>query len=200
MSKLLGNLKKGLVFVVSAPAGTGKSTLIDMRYDEFPNAIERSVSCSTREPRGDESHGTHYHFISDEEFTQKVQEEAFLEWAEVFGAKYGTLKCEVDRICKSGKHAFLVIDTQGAAQLMTSLDAIYLFIKPPSMEELQKRLEGRGSESPETMLGRLSQAEKEIKKSSVYDYQICNDDLQLAYQVLRSIIIAEEHKNRGKLT
>lgn len=193
-------MKTGLVFVVSAPAGTGKTTLIDMLCNEFPDAVERSISCTTRKAREGELNGDHYHFISDSEFRQKVQEEAFLEWAEVFDAKYGTLKSEVEQICKKGKHAFLVIDTQGAAQLMTSLDAIYLFIKPPSMEVLKQRLEGRQSESPEAMLGRLSQAEKEMKKSSVYDYQICNDDLQLAYQVLRSIIIAEEHKNRGKLS
>ena len=195
MYRLLGNLEEGLVFIISAPAGTGKTTLVRMLTAEF-DCVYESISYTTRSSRPGEKEGMDYHFISVEEFEHKVKSNEFLEYAEVFGNHYGTSAKLVNEMRKAGKHVILVIDTQGAMQLMGRIDAISIFISPPNLDELKKRLLGRKSESEEVVSRRLSWAKKEIETASNYEYHIVNDHLGTAYAVLRSILVAEEHRNR----
>lgn len=195
MRKVLGELKKGLIFVVSAPAGTGKTTLVRMLMREFPCVVE-SVSYTTRKPRAQEVEGKDYFFIEKEEFEKKIKEGEFLEYAKVFDHYYGTSKIFVENVIKEGKHIILVIDTQGAAHLKELPLATFIFISPPHLEELRSRLKERKADSEESIEHRLSWAQKEISHANRYDYHIVNDDLKVAYDVLRSILIAEEHKNR----
>lgn len=196
MVKVLGELKQGLIFVISAPAGTGKTTLVRMLQKEFSCVIE-SISYTTRAPRPGEVSGRDYHFIAVEEFEKRIRDQEFLEYATVFGNFYGTSKKFLEEQQKLGKHVLLVIDTQGALQLMGRLKACFIFIKPPSMEALKQRLHARKSESEIAMNERLSWAKKEMELSSKYDYLIVNDELLTAYDVLRSILIAEEHRIRS---
>jgi len=195
MSNILGSLSRGLVFVISAPAGTGKTTLVRMLRAEF-GCVAESVSYTTRKIRPQEVEGQDYHFISAEEFQKKILEEEFIEYAEVFGHYYGTSRKEIERLQSIGKHVILVIDTQGAMQIKNKLEAIFIFLLPPSTEELKRRLHGRKSDTEEMIETRLSWAQKEIAKANQYDYHIVNENLKTAYEVLRAILIAEEHKNR----
>jgi guanylate kinase len=195
MQKLLGNLKKGLVFVISAPAGTGKTTLARMLFREF-DCIAPSISYTTRKPREREVNGRDYHFISRIEFEKKIKEGEFLEHAKVYDEYYGTSRKYVENIQNAGKHVVLVIDTQGALQLMDHFSAVFIFISPPNMKALTERLRKRRSETEESIQHRLSWAEKEMTLASRYDYTIVNEDLPTAYSVLKAIFIAEEHKNR----
>lgn len=194
--KLLGNLKTGLIFVLSAPAGTGKTTLIKMLMEEFPSVVQ-SISFTTRPKRYNEKSGDDYIFITPEEFEQKIVDREFLEYVKLYGHYYGTSKKWVEKQQQLGKHVFLVIDTQGALQLMESLDASFIFMKPPSISHLRERLIKRNTDSEEAIEGRLAWAVKEIETAHYYEYVILNDKLENAYQVLRSIVIAEEHKVRG---
>ena len=195
MLTVLGGLKKGLVFVISAPAGTGKTTLVRMLQKEF-DCVDESISYTTRQPRPSEIAGRDYHFITVPEFEKRIGEGDFLEYAQVFGNYYGTSRKFVQEKQLKGNHVILVIDTQGAMQLMGFLEAAFIFISPPSLEELQARLYTRKSETREVIEQRLSWAEKEMALAPRYDYHIVNDNLKTAYDVLRAIIIAEEHKNR----
>jgi len=190
---LLGGLKKGLVFILSAPAGTGKTTLVDMLKVEFPSVVT-SISSTTRKPRQGEVNGVHYNFISVEEFELKIASGEFLEHVRLYDDYYGTSLAQVQAQLEQRKHVFLVIDTQGAMQLKKKSKAVYIFVQPPSLEALQERLEKRKTEDPETIKKRLKWAENEIQAGKYYDYQIVNDDLKVAYQILRSIVIAEEHR------
>jgi guanylate kinase len=195
MTQLLGLKKTGLTFVISAPAGTGKTTLVRMLTKEF-SCVTESVSYTTRKPRAGEVEGRDYFFITKKEFEEKIKAGEFLEYAEVFGHLYGTSKRFVVEEQNKGKHVVFVIDTQGALQLMGKFEAVFIFISPPHLEELKKRLHERKSETEETMAHRLSWAQKEMALKHRYDYHIVNDRLQTAYEVLRAILIAEEHKNR----
>lgn len=188
-------MKKGLVFVVSAPAGTGKTTLVRMLREEFHNVIE-SISFTTRPPRPNEVPGRDYNFITEPEFRQKIEENEFLEYAQVFHQYYGTSRLFVEGQQEKGKHVILVIDTQGALQIKGKLEATFVFISPPSLDELRARLYRRKSETEEAIETRLSWAEKEMALAKDYDYHIVNDNLKTAYDALRSILIAEEHRNR----
>lgn len=198
--KLLGNKKPGLLFIISAPAGTGKSTLVEMLLREFPEDIAESCSCTTRTPRPGEIAQKHYEFISQEQFERKIKADEFLEYAKVFGNFYGTRKEEIERLVGHGKHVILVIDTQGALQMKSKLKkdmpATFIFISPPSFDELRRRLYNRKTESEDKIQERLLWAKKEIALADHYDYHITNDDLEITYQILRSIFIAEEHKTR----
>ncbi len=185
----------GLVFVISAPAGTGKTTLVRMLMEEFQRVVE-SVSFTTRPPRENEVPERDYHFISEAEFEKKIKEGEFIEYAKVFGNYYGTSMKFLESQQEKGKHVILVIDTQGALQLKKKLDAVFIFISPPSLEELRARLYRRRSESEEAIEHRLSWAEKEMALAPKYDYHIVNDNLKVAYEALKSILIAEEHRNR----
>ena len=194
VQKLLGNLHKGFVFVLSAPAGTGKTTLVRMLSQEFPCIVE-SVSSTTRPPRPGEVEGKDYYFLSAQEFEGKIRQGDFLEYAEVFGYYYGTSRTFVLKQQEMGKHVFLVIDTQGAVQLKKNhFPAVYVFLSPPSLEELRERLVKRKTEDSETIEKRLSWARAELAMLSQYNYHIVNDNLNQAYAILRSIVIAEEHR------
>lgn len=192
--KVLGNRKRGLLFIISAPAGTGKSTLVQMLMEEFPRQIVESCSSTTRPPRPGEIAQKHYDFLSHEEFEQKIQSGEFLEYATVFGNLYGTPKSQVDKLLQEGKHVVLVIDTQGAMKIKEKVSGVFIFISPPSMEELKRRLFKRKTENEDKIQERLAWAKREIEFANHYDYHLINDNLEISYQILRSIFIAEEHK------
>jgi len=192
---VLGGLKKGLLFVLSAPAGTGKTTLVKMLTQEF-SSISKSISFTTRAPRSEEVQDKDYHFITEAEFKKKVAAGEFLEHAEVFGHHYGTSKVTVEKELAKGKHLILVIDTQGAMKIKKLMKAIFIFLSPPNFDELKKRLEGRHSETEAAIALRLAWARKELLVKDQYDYQIVNENLQTAYEILRAILIAEEHRVR----
>jgi guanylate kinase len=192
--KILGNLSKGRLFVLSAPAGTGKTTLARMASSEFSCVVE-SVSFTTRKPRPGEVEGYDYFFVSKETFHEFKERGEFLEHAEVFEHHYGTSQQFVQKHLNQGKHVLLVIDVQGAMNLKKAqLDAVFIFIKPPSLIALKQRLMTRNSDSLDSMSLRLSRAEHEMGFEKHYDYQIVNDNLLSAFEVLKAILIAEEHK------
>lgn len=193
MDPLLGTHEKGLIFVVSAPAGTGKTTLVDMLVKEFPSVLA-NVSYTTRLPREGEIEGVHYHFITESEFARKLAAADFLESVKLYDVSYGSSRGWVEEQTGKGFHVILVIDTQGALHLKEFLNAVYIFINPPSLEVLKDRLIKRQTESSEMLEKRLAWAAQELQAARHYDYQITNDDLAIAYQVLRSILIAECHR------
>jgi len=195
-NQLLGNQPQGLIFIISAPAGTGKTTLVQLLTREF-HSVVRSVSCTTRAPRPGEHDGKDYFFLTKEAFEAKIKHGDFLEHAEVFGEYYGTSGEFVKAQQAKGKHVVLVIDTQGALQLKKKLkEAIFIFISPPSLKELEKRLHNRKTETPQLIEERLAWAARELELVHHYDYSVINDHLETAYTVLKSIFIAEEHKVR----
>ncbi|MBA2369583.1 MAG: guanylate kinase [Candidatus Protochlamydia sp.] len=191
---LLGTHEKGLVFILSAPAGTGKTTLVDMLVKEFPTVLA-NVSYTTRAPREGEIEGVHYHFVSEPEFARKQAAGEFLESVKLYNVSYGSSRQWVEERINQGYHVFLVIDTQGAMQLKNSINAVYVFIRPPSLEALKHRLIKRQTETTEMVEKRLAWAAQELEAAQHYDYQITNDDLAIAYQVLKSILIAECHRS-----
>lgn len=193
-NKLVGNLSRGLLFILSAPGGTGKTTLAKMLCDEF-KTVTQSISCTTRSPRTHEIPGKDYYFISSTEFEEKLQQNAFLEYVSIFDHSYGTLYETIIKEQLLGHHVLLVINAQGKNQIrMLGIPHVSIFIHPPSWVELRHRLEKRGTEGCEAIAQRLALAKYEISFSHLYDYQVVNDNLQTAYEILRSIIIAEEHK------
>lgn len=190
---LLGNLKYGLVFILSAPAGTGKTTLVQKLEQEFP-CVVAGISYTTRLPRQGEVSGVHYHFLTKADFLQRAADGEFLEYVQLYGDYYGTSRLWVEEQLSKGKHVVLTIDTQGALQLKGKLKASYIFVTPPSFEELEKRLKSRKTEAQEVIEKRLAWATQEMMAKASYEYLVVNDDLETAYQVLRSIVIAEEHR------
>lgn len=193
--KLIGNLKEGLVFVVSAPAGTGKTTLTSMLYEEFKGIVVPSVSCTTRARRPGEVDGVHYHFLSKEEFEAHIAQGQFLEHTELFGSYYGTLKTAITGPQKQGQHVIMVIDTQGAMAVKKKVEATFIFLAPPSPQALKERLIKRNTESESFVKQRLERALFELSFAKEYDYIIVNDDLKVAYQAIKSILVAEEHRS-----
>lgn len=191
--KLLGNSKRGLVFIVSAPAGTGKTTLIDKLKNEF-DCIIQSISFTTRQPRENEIDGVHYNFINEEEFKKRLDKGEFLEHVYLFNNYYGTSKKWLEEQVDKGKYVVLVIDTQGAQAVKKKIPHTSIFIMPPTLIELRRRITDRQTENTNSIEQRLDHAQTEIEMSSSYDYIIVNDDLNTAYQVLRSVFIAEEHR------
>lgn len=190
---IFGRIAKGLVFIVSAPAGTGKTTLVEMLTKEYPADVARSVSCTTRKPRGNEKNFHDYIFLTQEEFEEKKKQGAFLEWAKVFDHQYGTLKETVNHLRLSGKHVFLVIDTQGALKLKREgFEAVYIFINPPSLKALRERLEKRHTDTEETINLRLSYATEEMDQAKYYDVVITNDELESSYAQFKTLIGQKE--------
>ena len=181
--------RRGLPFVICAPSGAGKTTLVSRLTAEFP--LEFSISCTTRAPRGTERDGVDYIFLDRETFVERRKQGYFAEWAEVHGNFYGTpLQPVRDRLAL-GRDMLFDIDVQGAAQLSLSLpEARFVFILPPSMEELERRLRGRGTDSEDAIRVRLSNARTEIMSSHWFDAIIVNDDLEKAYDQLRSFYLA----------
>ena len=177
--------RRGLPLVICAPSGAGKSTLIGMLRREFP--LEFSVSCTTRAPREGERDGVDYWFVGSDEFLRRRGEGFFAEWAEVHGNFYGTPLRPVQEMLAAGRDVLFDIDVQGAAQLSLTLpEARFLFILPPSLAELERRLRARGTDSEDSIRTRLANARAEIAQSHWFDALVVNGDLDAAYDRLRA--------------
>ena len=190
---LLRSMSRGLLFVISAPAGAGKTTLAQRLVKTF-SGIVQVPSVTTRPKRAGEVDGVDYHFVSEEKFAQREASGEFLEHIELHGNLYATSKREIERQRECGSHVVLVIDTRGALVLKKSLDPILIFIKPPSFEALKERLVGRGSEDEETLQRRLQWAKREMADEPQFQYSIINDRIDDAFDVLASVVVAESHK------
>ena len=183
--------KRGVLFVFSGPSGVGKGTLKTKLFEEFADRIAYSVSATTRGPREGEVDGKDYFFISRQEFERRVKNNEFLEHAEFAGNCYGTPRAYVEKLLDSGMNVVLEIDVQGALQVMKSMpECVSVFILPPSFEELEHRLRGRGTETEEKVRERLETAKRELPYAPQYDYQIVNGgDIEAAYQSLRDVFL-----------
>ena len=187
---------RGKLIVVSAPSGSGKSTIVQWLMKEHPELkLYFSVSCTSRPPRGTEQNGVEYFFITPEEFKAKIQDDAFLEYEEVYENRfYGTLKSQVERQREAGQNVVFDVDVKGGVNIKQFYgdEALSLFIQPPSVEELRRRLEGRGTDSPEAIAERITKAEYELTFAPRFDHIIVNDDLETAkqetLQVLKSFL------------
>jgi guanylate kinase len=186
--------RKGLLIVISAASGTGKTSLRQRLLETLSNTA-RSISYTTRKPRGEEAHGVHYYFIDDPTFDRMIQAGEFIEYAEVFGFRYGTsIKTVLEQLA-SGVDVLLDIDVQGGAQIKQRIpDALLIFLLPPSMDELRRRLINRATDAPEVIERRLIKARDEIRASQRYDYLVVNDDFEKAASDLRAIIHAARMK------
>ncbi len=183
----MGRPRKRL-FVISSPSGGGKTTIVrELRKEGFDFAY--SVSATTRPPRRGEKDGVDYFFLDEETFLRRIKEGAFLEWAKVHGYYYGTLKAQINRYLSEGKMVLLDIDVQGGLHLKnTRSDAVLIFLSPPGIEELKKRLKKRGTESSEVIEKRLDVAKKELQMANQYDFQVINDNLKDTVKEVRAII------------
>lgn len=172
--------KKGTLFVISAPSGAGKTTLIGQVLKQFPQ-LSYSISHTTRKPRQGEIHGRDYFFIDEQEFQTRIARDQWIEWAQVHGNFYGTDKAFVSEKLDEGENLLLDIDVQGAKQIMNSdLRLVSVFILPPSIEVLEQRLESRGTDSPDVIVHRMENAQWEMDQQRVYDHVIVNDGLEKA--------------------
>lgn len=186
--------RKGMLIVVSGPSGTGKGTLCERLLAEDPS-LTFSVSATTRAPRSTEIEGVHYFFISDEKYDELLAQNAFLEHATVHAHRYGTLKSQVDELMAKGLNVVLDIDPQGAKEVMRQRpDCVSIFILPPSYEALRVRLHTRNTDDPVEINRRLGNAKGEIEQMHLYQYVVVNDDLELAFQQMASIIVAEKQR------
>lgn len=180
--------RKGRVFVVSAPSGAGKHSVLERVLAEVPD-LAYSVSATTRAPRAGEADGREYYFMPRAEFEKRAAAGEFVEWAEVHGNLYGTLRSELDRLLGSGKDVVLEVDIQGMHHLLAQgLDLTTIFVEPPSMAELERRLTRRGSESPESIALRLRNAQAEMAARDRYDFVVVNDDLDAAVAAFKAIV------------
>jgi len=187
--------RRGLMFILSSPSGAGKTTLSRMLLAK-DNEIKLSVSATTRPPRPGEIDGVHYHFVSDAEFDRMVDEDDFYEWAHVFGHRYGTPKGMIRAALKEGQDFLFDIDWQGTQQLYQKdqQDVVRVFILPPSIDELHRRLKGRATDSPEVIAARMERARAEISHWDGYDYVIINDDVNLCFEKVCAVLEAERMK------
>ena len=184
-------MKEGKLIIFSAPSGSGKSTIIGELLKDESLRMEFSISATSREPRGEEKNGVEYYFFSAEEFRDKIKEEQFVEWEEVYKDRYyGTLKSEVERITKKGNNVIFDVDVLGGCNIkkMFGDKAIAVFIQPPSIEELKKRLESRGTDAPEVIEERIARAEFELSYSNKFDSVVVNDSLDKAVLCVNELI------------
>jgi guanylate kinase len=190
-----GFKRRGVLFVLSSPSGAGKSTIARKMLEEEPN-LAMSVSATTRPIRPGEEDGVDYHFVSLDRFRAMVAANEFLEWAHVFGHRYGTPRAQVEAMLSQGKDVLFDIDWQGAQQLfqIAGGDVVRVFILPPSMEELRGRLERRATDSAEVIDARMQRAAAEISHWDGYDYVLVNDDVQACYAQVKNILAAERLK------
>ena len=183
--------KQGILFIISAPSGSGKTTLC-ARLVELVDSLYRSISMTTRAPRSGEKDGVDYIFIEKQEFIKRQKKNEFLEWAKIFGEYYGTPKKHITHMLKRGSDVLLSIDVQGAMKIKRlKLDAVYIFILPPSIAMLKERLINRSTDSKKAIRERLNVSRKEISCSQKYDYVVVNNRLEPALDNLRAIIVAE---------
>jgi len=189
--------RRGLLFIVSAPSGTGKTTLVERLVQRIPNLC-LSRSYTSRDTRPGEQDGVDYNFISRQRFEDMVRAGEFLEWADVFGNYYGTCRSDTERCLAGGQDLVLVIDVQGARQVRGSgVESIGIFVLPPSAEVLEQRLRGRSKDSEDQIRRRLDVARKEVAEYEQYEYVIINDEVEAAVERLRAIVMAE--RTRVKL-
>jgi guanylate kinase len=190
----MSNSARGLLFIVSAPSGTGKTTLVERLVQVLPN-LRMSRSYTSRAARAGERDGVDYHFITREAFEARIRDCAFLEWADVFGNYYGTAAYDVEGQVKAGQDVVLVIDVQGARQVKRrGVDHTAIFVLPPSFEVLEQRLRGRSKDTEEQMQRRLTTARSEASSYLDYDYVVVNDDLDSTVVRLQEIIAAERSR------
>lgn len=184
--------RKPRLFVISGPSGVGKGTVVMQVLKRLPN-LRRVVTYTTRPIRPSEIPGQDYHFVTREEFERLKAQDAFLEWAEVYGNYYGSPKDEVERVLAEGYDAVLVLDVQGALTVKQKRpDAVLIFLKPPSLDELRRRLEQRGTDPPEVIARRLAKAEWEMQQAKHFDFLVTNDQLDEAVEQLIQLIQASQ--------
>lgn len=187
-------MDKGLIIVLSAPSGAGKSSICRKTLAACP-MLEFSVSHTSRKPRPNEVAGKDYHFISREDFQRRINQGEFVEWVENYGNFYGTSIKSMNDVLNSGRDLLLDIEPRGARAIKKKFpDAVFVFVLPPSLKELLNRLEKRGHESPEAIKTRFAQAERELKEVLWYDYVIFNEDLETAIKQMIAIYRAEKCK------
>jgi guanylate kinase len=177
-------MNNGKLIIFSAPSGSGKTTIVRHLLKTFPNKIEFSISATSRPKRGVEENGKDYHYLTVEEFKQKIEGKEFLEWEEVYaGTHYGTLKSEVDRIWAKGKNVIFDIDVEGGLNLKKIFGdkALAIFVMPPSIKILEERLNSRSTDTAESIARRVAKAEKEIKTAELFDAFILNEVLEEAF-------------------
>jgi guanylate kinase len=190
----MSSSRRGLLFIVSAPSGTGKTTLVERLVQVLPN-LRMSRSYTSRSARPGERNGLDYNFISRDAFEQRIQDLDFLEWADVFGNYYGTAASDVERLVSGGQDVVLVIDVQGARQVKArGMDHTAIFVMPPSFQVLEQRLRGRSKDSEEQMQRRLDTARSEASSYIDYDYVVVNDELEATVVRLQEIIAAERSR------
>lgn len=184
-------MAQGILFIVSAPSGAGKTSLVKALLERDP-ALTLSISCTTRAPRAGERDGIHYHFLDQDRFRREIADGAFLEHAEVFGNLYGTRALDVRDCLDRGRDLVLEIDWQGARQVRERFPgAVGVFVLPPSVQELERRLRGRGTDANEVIAGRMQRARDEMIHYAEYDYLVVNDRFETALQALAAIAAAE---------
>ena len=184
----MGNTRKLIIF--SAPSGSGKTTIVRELLKRF-DCFEFSISATSRQPRGQEQNGIDYYFMSNDEFRSRVERDEFVEWEEVYaGTCYGTLKSEMERIWSNGHVIIFDVDVMGGINLKRLFgdNACSIFIMPPSVEELERRLRGRGTDAEEVIAKRIAKAEFELSKATEFDFKVVNDDLQTAVDETAAII------------
>ncbi len=189
----------GLIFIISAPSGTGKTTLVREVIRQLPG-LRFSVSFTTRLPRPDEKEGEDYHFVSHSVFQKMMDQNEFLEWAEVLGNRYGTPRPDLKELESEGVDLILDIDTQGAKKVRREIpEPVLIYLLPPSLKILRERLINRGVDSPERVKFRLSNARRDMEEADGYHYVIVNDRLEDALEKLKSIIVAERCRKDKKI-
>jgi guanylate kinase len=184
-------MHSGKLIIFSAPSGSGKTTLVRHVLKTFPNDIEFSISATSRPKRGIEQNGKDYYYLSVDDFKEKVANNEFLEWEEVYaGTHYGTLKAEVERIWAKGKAVIFDIDVEGGLNLKNQFkqDALAVFVMPPSIKILEERLHSRSTDSKESIARRISKAEKELKTAELFDVFILNENLSDAFVKAEEIV------------
>ena len=188
----------GRLLIFSAPSGSGKSTIVNWLMQEHPEPqLYFSISCTSRPPRGTEQHGVEYFFLTPEEFRQRIDNDEFLEYEEVYADRfYGTLKAQVERQQEKGQNVVFDVDVKGGINIKRFYGerAMSLFIQPPSVAELRRRLEGRGTDTPEAIENRLAKAEYELTFAPQFDHIIVNDDLEQAKQETLRLVQAFLHQ------
>ncbi|MBR0230491.1 MAG: guanylate kinase [Erysipelotrichaceae bacterium] len=190
-------MEKGLLIVISGPSGVGKGTVRDKFVNDPQLNLAFSVSMTSRQPRAGEQDGVDYFFVTRERFEEALKNDELLEWTEFVGNYYGTPLSFVEKLRNEGKNVLLEIEVEGAMQIKTKCpDALTIFITPPSMEELERRIRGRRSEAEEIVQQRLAKAAREMNLMSQYKYVVCNDDADLAAEIISVII--KRHMERQK--
>jgi len=191
-------VERGLLFVVSAPSGTGKTTVVERLVAKAPH-VSRSRSYTSRPPRADETMGVDYNFVSRATFEDMIRRDAFLEWADIFGNLYGTGRQDTQATLDAGIDLVLVIDVQGARQVrQRAPDAVNIFVLPPSFETLKARLRGRNSDTDEEIARRLETARKEITAIDEYDYVVVNDDVDRCVREIDAVMTAERARRQRR--